>query len=167
MTADLKDYVKIEFSGDDGEGSALVDFDMKDFASETLEGKYDKKAQKAMDKKMDKELESARDSNKISTALMYEYAPEGTALAEAKEYLDEDDAEEGMEIFKDLSKDVQVALLATNFFMMIEDELDEEEDLSNGDKVTWKLIYNEDMAKKAGIKLKNTEITFKVSGLDD
>lgn len=39
--------------------------------------------------------------------------------------------------------------------------------LSNGDEVTIKAVYSEETAKKIGIKVKNTEKTFKVSGLKE
>ena len=39
--------------------------------------------------------------------------------------------------------------------------------LSNGDKITVKATYSEETAKKIGVKVKNTEMTFEVSGLKE
>ncbi len=56
---------------------------------------------------------------------------------------------------------------ASNFFSSLDYELDQSEDLSNGDKVTAQFTYDENAADQLKLKVKNATLTLTVEGLEE
>lgn len=73
----------------------------------------------------------------------------------------------GSSNWKDLLNDLGSAVSSLGVYDGLEYELDKTSGLSNGDKVTVSYKFNNDAAKKYGIKYKGDDQKFKVEGLEE
>lgn len=66
------------------------------------------------------------------------------------------------------SKDAKILREADKFFDTVELNTDDKlHELSNGDKITFKLTYDEDKAKEVGVKFTADTVVYTISGLGD
>jgi uncharacterized Zn finger protein (UPF0148 family) len=68
---------------------------------------------------------------------------------------------------EDLIYENEEFLLIYDLYESIEFELDKDSGLSNGDSVTVTCTYDKAVTKQLGIKIKDTEVTFKVENLEE
>ncbi|MBR1749436.1 MAG: zinc ribbon domain-containing protein [Ruminococcus sp.] len=140
QTIDAKDLVRVEFNGMNGKGSAVA-------VLNTDHREYNEKTDKTVTVKGSDYLVQSSDDDYKDRLL--------GAYTKAK---NKGKAKDMQDVITDTNKDGELSNISF--------DLSEQKNLSNGDKVTVTVEFDEEEFKKANIKLENTEFEVEVEGLN-